>query len=77
MADGQYYLKRPLQAHQMSTVMIELTFMPAIHRTGEELIADVIFTDNYGDEHRVPSVRFPRGGLLTGGSPLTAQLARS
>lgn len=56
--EGGYETKRALRTHQMSTAMIDLVFMPAIHRAGEDLIADVIFTDNYGDEHRLPSVRF-------------------
>jgi hypothetical protein len=60
-----YAAKRAIPAHQMSSAMIELTFMPAIHRAGEDLIADVIFTDNYNGEHIVPSVRFrPSGPLM-------------
>jgi hypothetical protein len=52
-------MKGALPARRMA-VMIELTFMPAIHVPGKDLIADVIFTDNYGDEHKLPSVRFRR-----------------
>jgi hypothetical protein len=74
-ADGRYELKGPLPAHGMSTVMIELVFEPSVHHPHEGLVADVIFTDNYGDEHPLPSVRFRRMGPLT--SPPFAQLAQA
>jgi hypothetical protein len=65
--DPAYQERGPLKARRMSKVGIELTFTPAIHRAGTALIANVIFTDNYGDEHRVPSVRFRR--METGPDP--------
>jgi hypothetical protein len=58
--DPGWRVKGTLKAHRMSRVRIELAFTPAIHAPGEDLIVDVIFTDNYGGEHRVPGVRFPR-----------------
>lgn len=61
------------EATNIHTVMIELAFKPAIHSAGEDLISDVIFTDNYGDEHRLPSVRFRRRGPLT--TPLSTVTA--
>jgi hypothetical protein len=72
IAEGEYQTKGALPAHHMSTAMIEITFMPAIHRAGEDLIEDVIFTDNYNCEHIVPSVRFRRSGPLTASMPLAA-----
>jgi hypothetical protein len=58
--DPSWVVKGPLRAHRMSRVRIELAFTPAIHVPGEDLIVDVIFTDNYEGEHRVLGVRFPR-----------------
>jgi len=58
--DPAFRIKGTLKARRMSRVKIELTFAPAIHVPSEDLILDVIFTDNYEDEHRVPGVRFPR-----------------
>jgi hypothetical protein len=76
--DGTYELKGALPAHQMSTVLIELTFTPAIHPANEDLIADVMFTDNYGNEHKLSSVRFRRRGPLSSPSyALSVQSARS
>jgi hypothetical protein len=72
-ANGAYQVKDALPAHRISTAMIELAFKPAIHSASEDLISDVIFTDNYGDEHRLPSVRFRRRGPLT--APLSTVTA--
>jgi hypothetical protein len=54
--------KHPVRAHTMSEVAATLMFFPAICDGHEPLIADVIFVDNYGDEHIVPSVRFKHVG---------------
>jgi hypothetical protein len=56
-----YETKHVLAPHVMGRVRIDLVFCPPIHVPGKTLITDVIFTDNYGDEHTVPSVRFRRG----------------
>ena len=42
----------------MSEVFADFSFFPAICAEREPLVADVIFTDNYGEEHAVPGVRF-------------------
>jgi len=47
-----------IPAHEMTEVIVDFTFFPAIRDGREPLIADVVFTDNYEEEHRVPSVRF-------------------
>jgi hypothetical protein len=51
-----------IAAHRM--VQVEASFMvdPPIRERSQSLAADVIFTDNYGDEHRARSVRFPYRG---------------
>jgi hypothetical protein len=59
--DRAYEPKRPLSAPRMARVMIDTVFQPPIHAPGKALIADVIFTDNYADEHIAPSVLFRRG----------------
>ena len=64
-SDGAYQVKGALSARRIMTVKIEVAFTPAIHVPGKDLIEDVIFTDNYGDEHKLPSVRFRRRGLVT------------
>ena len=43
----------PVRSHQMTEVMAVLEFFPAIHRAQEPIIIDVIFTDNFTNEHRV------------------------
>jgi hypothetical protein len=53
-----YANRNPCAARYMSRVMANFWFFPEICNGREPLVADVIFTDNYGDEHRVPSVRF-------------------
>jgi hypothetical protein len=53
-----YDSRNPCAARYMSRVMANFMFFPEICKGREPLVADVIFTDNYGDEHRVPSVRF-------------------
>jgi hypothetical protein len=48
---GQY----PIQSHRMSEVSADFTFFPPIARAPKPLITEVIFTDNFGNEHRVRS----------------------
>jgi hypothetical protein len=48
----------PIMAHTISEVTADFSFFPAICSGREPLVADVLFTDNYGEEHVVPSVRF-------------------
>ena len=42
-----------IQSHQMSEVSVDFTFFPPIGRAPKPIISDVIFTDNFGYEHRV------------------------
>jgi hypothetical protein len=50
--------KNPIRAHSISEVSADFTFFPAIWPEPKPFVADVIFTDNYGEEHVLPSVRF-------------------
>jgi hypothetical protein len=43
----------PIQSHRMSEVSADFTFFPPIGRAPKPIIIDVIFTDNFGNEHRV------------------------
>ena len=43
----------PIYPRQMSEVSADFTFFPPIGRAPKPIISDVIFTDNYGNEHRV------------------------
>jgi hypothetical protein len=43
----------PIQSHRMSEVSADFTFFPPIGRAPKRIISDVIFTDNFGNEHRV------------------------
>jgi hypothetical protein len=54
--------KNPILAGQLSEVAADFHFFPAILHGRDPFVADVIFTDNYGDEHRIRSVRFPYRG---------------
>jgi hypothetical protein len=45
----------PILSCLMSEVEIYLTFFPPIGRGHEPIVGDVVFTDNFGNEHRVPS----------------------
>jgi hypothetical protein len=45
----------PIPAHRMRGVSASLTFFPPIVSGTEPLVADVIFIDNYEDEHRTRS----------------------
>jgi hypothetical protein len=45
----------PVLSHRMSEVSVDLSFFPPIGREHEPIVSDVIFTDNFGDEHRVRS----------------------
>jgi len=48
----------PIRSHQMTEVMAVLEFFPAIHHAREPIIIDAIFTDNFANEHRVPTQFF-------------------
>jgi hypothetical protein len=52
--------KHPLLPEGMSEVVASFQFLTPIRTGNRPLVADVIFTDNYGDEHVVTSVRFRR-----------------
>jgi hypothetical protein len=54
--------KNPILAGQLSEVAADFQFFPPIMSGRGAFVAHVIFTDNYGDEHRIPSVRFPYRG---------------
>jgi hypothetical protein len=43
----------PIHSNQMSEVSADFTFFPSIGRAPKPIISDVIFTDNFGNEHRV------------------------
>jgi hypothetical protein len=45
----------PVMSRQMSEVVVHLTFFPPIRQGHEPIVGDVIFTDNFGNEYRVPS----------------------
>ena len=51
----------PIHSNQMSEVSVDFIFFPSIGRAPKPIISDVIFTDNYGNEHRVRT-QFPYVG---------------
>jgi hypothetical protein len=54
-----FELANPIAPGRMSEALTTLTFIPPIsHDEKNPLITDVIFTDNYGDEHRIRRVSF-------------------
>ena len=60
--DRPYSQLTPVIGGKMAQVDANLFFFPAITSGEETLAADVIFIDNYGQEHRVPSrFRYIRG----------------
>jgi hypothetical protein len=44
---------RPIQSGRTLEVSADFTFFPPIGRAPKRIISDVIFTDNFGNEHRV------------------------
>ena len=46
----------------MSEVFADFINFPGVRTGNDPFVSDVIFTDNYGDEHLVPAVRFKRTG---------------
>jgi hypothetical protein len=54
--------KIPIGAHRMSEVFADFINFPGVRTGNDPFVSDVIFTDNYGDEHLVPAVRFKRTG---------------
>jgi hypothetical protein len=53
--DKVYPALMPIPAEKMGRVSADLFFFPAIISGNDPLVADIIFTDNYEKEHRVPS----------------------
>ena len=51
--DGLYSSMHPALAEHMRGVVANFTFFPPIRSGTEPLVVDVIFTDNFEDEHRV------------------------
>jgi hypothetical protein len=51
--DREIFGKFPVPSYQMSEVSADFTFFPPIGQGHEPIVSDVIFTDNFGDEHRV------------------------
>ncbi len=51
--------RNPVRSGHMTEVIANFIFYPPICHDREPLIADVIFTDNYEEEYRIKSVRFP------------------
>ena len=47
-----------IPAHQIRTVSVNFVFFPPIASGNDPLVVDLIFTDNYEDEHRVRSATF-------------------
>ena len=45
----------PVLSGQMSEVSAAFTFFPPIGRAPKPIISDLIFTDNFGNEYRVPA----------------------
>jgi hypothetical protein len=54
--------RHAVRAHRMAEVMANFTFFPQAKIRNGALIRDVIFTDNYDNEHRVRAVRFKTFG---------------
>ena len=67
-SDGTYSSMLPVPAGQMAKVWVNamftppITFSPPITPHKEALGVDVIFTDNFGNEYRVPSRFAPMAG---------------
>jgi hypothetical protein len=55
LSDRLYGFTYPIHAHRIARVTANLTYFPAIQTGRAPLIADVIFTDNFENEHRVRS----------------------
>jgi len=56
--DENVFGKYPILAGRMADLSADFVFFPGIGSGRDPIVADVIFTDNYGDEYRVRSVRF-------------------
>jgi hypothetical protein len=56
--DRNVFGRCPIQPHALSEVVVDFTFFPPMGRGREPIVVSVIFTDNYGDEHLLQSVRF-------------------
>jgi hypothetical protein len=51
--ERNFFGKYPVRSHEMSEVSADFTFFPPIGTAPKPIISDVIFTDNFGNEHRV------------------------
>src|SRR5262249_18374398 len=49
--------RNPITAHHVTEMTASFLFLPIIRRDRGFIVADMIFTDNYGDEHLVSAVR--------------------
>jgi hypothetical protein len=54
----QFSVQYPLLPGRMTEVTASFFFFPPIHSEGECFVADIIFTDNYENEHPVKAVQF-------------------
>jgi len=60
---GQVFGSRhPILARRMSEIAVSFMFFPPIIDGSAPLVADIVFTDNYENEHRVRAVTFKRIG---------------
>jgi hypothetical protein len=55
---NMYDSRHAVRAGSMTEVMADFTIFPPVKITKGALVRDVIFTDNYGNEHRVRAVKF-------------------
>ena len=55
---NMYDRRHSVRARSMSDVMADFTIFPQVKIRNGALMRDIIFTDNYGEEHRVRAVRF-------------------
>ena len=56
--DRNVFGRYPILPHSLSEVLVDFTFFPPMGRGREPIVASLIFTDNYGGEHLLQSVRF-------------------
>ena len=53
--EREIFGKFPVLSYQMSEISAEFTFFPPIAQGHDPIVNDVIFTDNFANEHRVPT----------------------
>jgi hypothetical protein len=54
-AEREIFGKYAIKSHQMSEVLVVFSCFPPIGNAPKPIVSDVIFTDNFGNEHRVRS----------------------